>query len=913
MRRYWEWLGLNLGKRAGTVAIVGLLVSVALGAGIVKLRFTTSNSDYLNKNDTAWVDNVNYEKVFGGDPMAILFTTKPGTTVDSFFTPQNQAAFRSIAQRLAHDPWVFSAVTPLDALQVGAQLLTSSTGSVLDTPAAGMLEQALRSDPNAASKAKRSKYLIDEGTSYFAVNGPRTLDNPSWVHFVLHEPDNSLRKSLATFVPSDHNLLMAVYLRGDLNINQETTAASSVSKIVSSVHFQNASTITTGVPALLKTINDYLKHGILSLAGIAGIVMVVILLLSFSVRWRLLPFAIVALGMVWGFGLVGFFGVPLTLATIAALPVLLGVGMDYSIQMHSRIEEEVVLDRSAHPIQAAARGLGPALLVVTFDAVFAFTALWFAKTPAIREFGSLLVIGIIAVCVCSIIATLAVLGIREYKSPTHGKDFSNGYLSRAVAFLGSLPRRTAVPLAIASLGIFLAGVAVEGKLVLQTDPIQWVNPHAQSIKDIQTLKADTGSDNELAMLIRTNQPFSDQSVAYIANYSRRLVDKYPHSLWPAAGLVNTIDQIINLPGMNPVPPTGADVQSVYQAAPEGIRRTTVADGGAAINVIFRGKTNTLDELRPVVADLRGTVIAPPAGISVAPGGIAVVGVGLVQNLEKSRTELTYLALLFVGAFLAIRLRSLIRSLLSLVPVLVAVGAVSLIAVAFNLKLSPVTSVAGPLVVAVCTEFTSLILLRFVEERNRGLLPRQAMDATARRTGRAFMVSGFTAIAGVAVLSTSSFPLLRDFGIIVALNVFVALLSALVVLPPILVWADQRLWVSRGLLRATPEPYRSPDEPVVQPGPPVSAVRTLVTTGAGPAHRNGETAPSPNGELLRTAPRGDLVAAPNAENATAPAPAPNGEVAATPAPAPSPVPAPVPNGVRPPAPKGLWHPQFEPKD
>jgi len=365
--------------------------------------------------------------------------------------------------------------------------------------------------------------------------------------------------------------------------------------------------------------------------------------------------------------------------------------------------------------------------------------------------------------------------------------------------------------------------------------------------------------------------------------------------------------------MNPVPPTGADVQSVYQAAPEGIRRTTVADGGAAINVIFRGKTNTLDELRPVVADLRGTVIAPPAGISVAPGGIAVVGVGLVQNLEKSRTELTYLALLFVGAFLAIRLRSLIRSLLSLVPVLVAVGAVSLIAVAFNLKLSPVTSVAGPLVVAVCTEFTSLILLRFVEERNRGLLPRQAMDATARRTGRAFMVSGFTAIAGVAVLSTSSFPLLRDFGIIVALNVFVALLSALVVLPPILVWADQRLWVSRGLLRATPEPYRSPDEPVVQPGPPVSAVRTLVTTGAGPAHRNGETAPSPNGELLRTAPRGDLVAAPNAENATAPAPAPNGEVAATPAPAPSPVPAPVPNGGRPPAPKGLWHPQFEPKD
>ena len=33
------------------------------------------------------------------------------------------------------------------------------------------------------------------------------------------------------------------------------------------------------------------------------------------------------------------------------------------------------------------------------------------------------------------------------------------------------------------------------------------------------------------------------------------------------------------------------------------------------------------------------------------------------------------------------------------------------------------------------------------------------------------------------------PLLRDFGIVVGMNVAVALLSALVVLPPMLVWAD----------------------------------------------------------------------------------------------------------------------------
>ena len=182
--------------------------------------------------------------------------------------------------------------------------------------------------------------------------------------------------------------------------------------------------------------------------------------------------------------------------------------------------------------------------------------------------------------------------------------------------------------------------------------------------------------------------------------------------------------------------------------------------------------------------------------------------GLLDNLQSNRVELTYLAIGFVFLFLAFRLRSVIRSLLSLVPVLIAVGVASLVAYALSLKLSPMTAVSGPLVVAVCTEFTSLILLRFVEERRRGMEPREAMDVTASRTGRAFVVSGLTAIAGVAVLSFSSLPLLRDFGQIVAMNVTVALLSALVVLPPMLVWADQsrRRWVSRGLIEKPPEPY-----------------------------------------------------------------------------------------------------------
>ena len=34
MHKYWSWLGLNLGKHAGIVSIVGLMITVVLGFGI---------------------------------------------------------------------------------------------------------------------------------------------------------------------------------------------------------------------------------------------------------------------------------------------------------------------------------------------------------------------------------------------------------------------------------------------------------------------------------------------------------------------------------------------------------------------------------------------------------------------------------------------------------------------------------------------------------------------------------------------------------------------------------------------------------------------------------------------------------------------------------------------------------------
>jgi len=54
-----------------------------------------------------------------------------------------------------------------------------------------------------------------------------------------------------------------------------------------------------------------------------------------------------------------------------------------------------------------------------------------------------------------------------------------------------------------------------------------------------------------------------------------------------------------------------------------------------------------------------------------------------------------------------------------------------------------------------------------------------------------LASGVTATAGFAVLLASDVRMLRDFGFVTVIDLAVALLGVLIVLPAALTWAEER--------------------------------------------------------------------------------------------------------------------------
>ena len=88
--------------------------------------------------------------------------------------------------------------------------------------------------------------------------------------------------------------------------------------------------------------NEEMNTSMGILLSLSVLLMVVVLYLVFKhVRWRLLPLPIVLVGIIFTFGAMGFLDIPMSMVSMSAFPVLIGLGIDYAIQFHNRIEEEL--------------------------------------------------------------------------------------------------------------------------------------------------------------------------------------------------------------------------------------------------------------------------------------------------------------------------------------------------------------------------------------------------------------------------------------------------------------------------------------------------------------------------------------------------------------------------------------------
>jgi predicted RND superfamily exporter protein len=182
---------------------------------------------------------------------------------------------------------------------------------------------------------------------------------------------------------------------------------------------------------------------------------------------------------------------------------------------------------------------------------------------------------------------------------------------------------------------------------------------------------------------------------------------------------------------------------------------------------------------------------PPTGVRVQLAGLPVIAAAAASDLSASRYWLTLAGLVAVALVLLFAYRSARRSLVPLIPVVLATGWSALVLWLSGIPLNPMSAALGALTIAIATEFSVILAARFHEERAAGLFVAEALRAAYTRTGPAVLASAITVTAGFAVLIASDVQMLRDFGFVTVIDLVVALLGVIVALPAALVWTEER--------------------------------------------------------------------------------------------------------------------------
>jgi predicted RND superfamily exporter protein len=215
-------------------------------------------------------------------------------------------------------------------------------------------------------------------------------------------------------------------------------------------------------------------------------------------------------------------GASLTMASIAVLPVLIGLAVDYAIQLQARVQEAQAAGAGieAAVARTATRG-APTVATAAAATAAGFLVLALSPVPMVRGFGLLLVAGIALALGCALtlgVAALAASARFGHRRPVlaglapawrgAGELIASNRAALAVRARGAAAGRGALRLATAHPGrvvlvalvVALAGWGLETQTRVESDLTKLV-PQNGAIRDLQALQRSTDVGGEIDVVV----------------------------------------------------------------------------------------------------------------------------------------------------------------------------------------------------------------------------------------------------------------------------------------------------------------------------------------------------------------------------------------------------------------------------
>jgi hypothetical protein len=334
---------------------------------------------------------------------------------------------------------------------------------------------------------------------------------------------------------------------------------------------------------------------------------------------------------------------------------------------------------------------------------------------------------------------------------------------------------------------------------VQSDVTKLVPANMPALRNLNTLERVTGVSGEIDVTVRARNVATPKTIGWMVQYEQKLLSHFGYleqqgcaraTLCPALSLPDLFSAGTSS-GQGTSSISAGSIQAFLSAVPSYFSQAVITPDHREASLAFGIRLMPLARQQRVIDYMRSQ-LHPPAGVSAQLAGLPVLAAEANSVLSSSaRRLLTLVAgLLAVAAVLLAVFRRLDRAVVPLIPIALATGWSALIVFLIGIPLNPMSATLGALVIAISTEFSVLLSERFRQERARGYELEEALGRTYRRTGKAVLASGVTAIAGFGVLVVSNITMLRDFGFVTLVDLTVSLAGVMLVLPSVLALSER---------------------------------------------------------------------------------------------------------------------------
>ena len=577
---------------------------------------------------------------------------------------------------------------------------------------------------------------------------------------------------------------------------------------------------------------------------LAVLVVVVLLAISFrSVRGVVFPLVGLSFALIWTYGLLNLAGARFTALEVAVAPLVLGLGIDYSIHLQRRYNAfRAELEDSAESWLASCARLSTPLGLAVITTVAAFLANIVSPLPPLETFGIALAVGVVSAFINATIVVGALHVVLDSSGKTVPADPIR--MPRLSKKLVDLQRsQQAIVFIIA---LIISGASIFGAMGLETEFD--LTDFLDDEMEIMEVREDLDSSYESAgwkLVYVMMEPDSSMeeidSDLILLNEMRGLhndlannhdvvggggYDASPSYEGPYKVLYDAVDNDVMFGeefglvitegdlrrGVASQFDMGAALQKLSEndsiADPftgdswsERIQNTVHLDGDKIVHIRIevRVDASTSSETSKVVKwfedelgseDDSGKMRSELSGVAkIYVTGDLVALQNVLDGLNSSQLSST--AISFIVSFIVLLLltRRAVPALVVLTPVVLATLWVVGSMVILSLKWNVLTVMVTALSLGIGIDYAIHMWRRFEAERNRREDVWDALEETISTTGVALVLSAGTTALGFLVLLFSPMPVVQQFGLVTALTVTFSLLLSIIVLPVLLMMAE----------------------------------------------------------------------------------------------------------------------------